>query len=281
MPTSTTIPTAAPAVALANTQCRKAGEWFDILSMTPLRSGVPETRIHEFDVDDSAKRKITHIRINYFPDGGVARLKLYGHVTPGDLRGVRGELSSVVHGGRGVGCTNQHFGVPSNLLRVNRGVDMGDGWETARHLRRPPIIKRDPVTGLVDTPLHDWAVLRMGCVVGDVERLVVDTKWFKGNFPESVSIDYVCEKGGLKANSYLEWKPLLKRVKMGPDAIFTFPLPKLAVSPSTEITHLKLSIFPDGGVSRVRLFGVGRGEIGEDEGGVGGNVPAGWGGSKL
>lgn len=96
-------------VAMAEKQCREAGKWFDILPMTPLRSGVPETRIHEFNVKPEGKR-ITHIRVNYFPDGGVARLKLYGYITPGDLRGIKGELSSILYGGRGVGCTNQHFG---------------------------------------------------------------------------------------------------------------------------------------------------------------------------
>jgi len=158
---------------------------------------------------------------------------------------------------------------------------MSDGWETARHLRRPPIIKRDPITGLVNTLLHDWCVLRMGCVVGNVEKLVIDTKWFKGNFPESVSIDYVCENEGLKLAASLNWKPLLKRIRMGPDAIFTFSLSDLAITSSTEVSHLKLSIYPDGGVSRVRLFGTGMGEIGDDEVGVGRNVSGGWGGSKL
>lgn len=255
-------------VELAGKQCEEAGRWHILLQQTPLRSGVEETRMHRFDVDEEARTKpITHIRVNYFPDGGVARLKLYGHVTRGSMEGVRGELSSLVYGGRGIGCSNQHYGVPSNLLRVGTGVDMGDGWETARHLDRPPIIKRDPATGLVDTQLHDWCILRMGCVVGEVEKLLIDTKWFKGNYPESVSIDYLYEPKGISGNGEGQWMPLLPRRRSGPDQLFTFETSELSISQDTLITHLKLSIYPDGGVSRVRLFGKGKGKIEDQEGG--------------
>ncbi|GMI14012.1 hypothetical protein TrVE_jg7443 [Triparma verrucosa] len=250
-------------VELAGKQCEEIGEWHNLLSQTPLRSGVPETRLHLFDVE--CQKPITHVRVNYFPDGGLARMKLFGYVTRGSLEGVQGELSSVVYGGRGLGCSNQHYGVPSNLLRVHTGVDMGDGWETARQLNRPPIIKRDPETGLVDTPLHDWCVLRMGCVVGAVEKLVIDTKWFRGNYPESVQIDCVYAPKGLGDGEGVEWKPLLPRRRSGADQLFTYGRDDLALKEGQKITHLKLYIFPDGGVSRVRLFGTGQGKIEDDE----------------
>ena len=163
-----------------------------------------------------------------------------------------------------MGCSNQHFGVPSNLLRAGKGVDMGDGWETARHPSRPYVISTDPITGLVDTKLFDWAVLRMGCVVTDVERLVLETTHFKGNFPESVTIEYcnqprmspaeVCLKPG--QDSRVQWKTLLPRTRMGPDAVFEFSASDLGDGKAIgDVTHLRLGIFPDGGVSRVRLFG--------------------------
>ena len=82
-------------VELAGKQCEEAGKWHTLLQQTPLRSGVEETRMHRFDVDEEAKSKsITHIRVNYYPDGGVARLKLYGRVTRGSLEGVQGEVRS-------------------------------------------------------------------------------------------------------------------------------------------------------------------------------------------
>ncbi|GMH77585.1 hypothetical protein TL16_g07462 [Triparma laevis f. inornata] len=248
---------------LAGEQCEGVGEWNDLLKQNPLRSGVEETRLHRFDCE--CQKPITHIRVNCFPDGGLARMKLFGYVMRGNLEGVQGELSSVVYGGRGLGCSNQHYGVPSNLLRVHTGVDMGDGWETARQLNRPPIIKRDHETGLVDTPLHDWCVLRMGCVVGEIEKLVIDTKWFRGNFPESVQVDCLCAPKGLeKGGEGMEWKPLLPRCRSGADQVFEYGSEELKLEEGQKVTHLKLYIFPDGGVSRVRLFGKGVGKIEDD-----------------
>ena len=256
-----------------------AGVWRDLLPMTKMVTGAQDgsgksRQYFEVKRGGSMKR-CTHIRFNYFPDGGVARLKVWGHVVKdfkadlfcaaGGSAGVL-ELSSQNNGGLGLACSNQHFGVPSNLLREETGKDMGDGWETARHLSRPPLMVTNEETGLADTDLKDWAVLRMGCVVGDVERLVLDTKFFKGNYPESVTVEYcnqpdmdpkrVCKAPG--DDDETGWKPLLKRTRMGPDQVHEFTNKDLGSGNSGvigNITHLRLSIFPDGGVSRVRLYG--------------------------
>lgn len=111
--------------------------------MSKLRPGYQDTRMHYFAVGDADLKRIpfTHIRVNYFPDGGVARLKAYGSCSynyqerifdklkPGELPPLM-ELSSMAKGGRGLACSNKHFGVPRNLLKPGRGIDMG----VSRHI---------------------------------------------------------------------------------------------------------------------------------------------------
>ncbi len=263
----------------ASSDTAAVAKWTTVIEMTPLKSGVPETRRQFFPVPMSDKtRRVTHVRVNYFPDGGVARLRVHGTVIRDFATELMGkgelELSSVLLGGRGLGCSNQHFGVPTNLLRSGRGVDMGDGWETARHLSRPPIIKRDPKTGLVDTDLGDWSILRMACVVENVTKLVLETTHFKGNYPESVKVEYCCRpKGDLVLSppgqdAGVGWKTLLKRTRMGPDAVFEYGLADLGSGMGeriSDITHLRLHIYPDGGVSRVRLFGQAKSVIDDEQ----------------
>eukprot|EP00985_Skeletonema_marinoi_P008277 scaffold3705_cov159-Skeletonema_marinoi.AAC.3 len=319
---------ACQAVAL-NTTKQLSGAWITILPMVELQPGYEESRYHKFQLDTNVKRKlvdiggVTHIRLNYYPDGGVARMKIWGYPVhsssstlaknsqqtssrqnhaaiaaastihphsltssttppPSSKRYHQPELSSVLHGGKGLACSNKHYGVPSNLIRTTLGVDMGDGWETARHPHRPAVITKDPVTGLQDTPLMDWAVLKlgMGGVVekvghsdskGGVERIIIDTRHFKGNFPESVSIDacccsnlsddVVCASAAAAADnncsSVVEWFPLLKRTALSADAEHEFLRDdgKMIVNGSRGVTHVRVSIYPDGGLSRVRIYG--------------------------
>ena len=130
-------------VAKAQAACDNH-EWYTLVEESPLKPGYPDTRMHYFAVHDPSLKKhpFTHIRINYFPDGGVARLKVYGAVSVNFERDVFSrlkaseaaplmDLASMALGGRGLACSNKHFGVPRNLLKPGRGLDMGDGWETA------------------------------------------------------------------------------------------------------------------------------------------------------
>jgi len=276
----------------ACTEHNNGTPWHTLLEMSPLQPGYPESRMHYFAVTDPALKKIpvTHIRVNYFPDGGVARLKAYGAVSVNFERDVFArcqrlgepvpvlDLASMALGGRGLACSNKHFGVPRNLLKPGRGLDMGDGWETARHLERPAIIQTNPDTGLVDTDLGDWCILQLGTITSQVEKVELDTCHFKGNFPESVMIEAGCAKNTSAALLHeadkdedgvefedltIHWFPLLKRTKLGPDKIFVYELGQHeALVPPPEddpeakwISHIRVSIYPDGGISRVRIHG--------------------------
>jgi allantoicase len=273
----------------AQAACQKFS-WTEILPMSELRPGYEETRMHYFAVPEEVRMQtkgFTHVRVNYYPDGGVARMRLWGHPVkeeaivcdlpvemdvPVSARPYpHPELSCDINGGQGLSCSNKHFGVPSNLISQCYGKDMGDGWETARHPARPPVIIKDPKTNLVDSLLMDWSVLKLGmggCNETGVSRIILDTKHFKGNFPESVKIDacdasstdisddMVCAATPEMDDIRVSWFPLLHRSRMGPDREHVFDRDSCElVNTDQKVTHVRVSIYPDGGLSRVRIYG--------------------------
>ena len=179
----------------------------------------------------------THVRLNIYPDGGVARLRVFGEIRA-DFSDVDGyvDLAALEHGGRPIACSDQHYGSVHNLLSPGRGANMGDGWETAR--RRGPG--------------NDWVIIALG-QPGEIERAEIDTAHFKGNYPDRVSLE-----GGLfpsdddVTNSSPEWQTLLPqaRLKMDQQHYFDDALERIG-----PVSHVRVSIYPDGGISRVRLFG--------------------------
>lgn len=174
----------------------------------------------------------THVRLNIFPDGGVARLRVYGDVTP-DWNALRhrGEIdfAAVINGGRVVDCSDMFFGSKQNLIMPGPPRSMAEGWETKR--RR--------------TPGHDWIVVRLGAQ-GVIARVEVDTRFFKGNAPAACSLDACtgAEPG--------EWQELLARTALTPDRRHSFDT---ALRPISGITYIRLNVFPDGGVARLHVFG--------------------------
>lgn len=147
---------------------------------------------------------------------------------------------------------------------------MGDGWETARHPNRPPIVIKNPITNLVDSRLMDWTVIKLGmggCNKNGISRIILDTKHFKGNFPESVKVEacfappnvtdeMVCSVLPGIDDGSVSWFPLLNRTKMGPDREHEFtPSSPDMINYKRPITHVRVSIYPDGGLSRVRVYG--------------------------
>ena len=183
----------------------------------------------------------THVRLNIYPDGGVARLRVYGKpsINWGSISADQEiDLVATVNGGRAIACNDEHFGVMGNLLNPGRGVNMGDGWETAR--RR--------------TPGNDWVIIALGNK-GTINRIEIDTAHFKGNFPDSVNIQAACVTGGteeqIQAQS-LFWRELLPAQKLSADNIHNF---EKQVNDLGDITHIRVNIYPDGGISRVRMFG--------------------------
>jgi len=218
----------------------RGGAWAEILARSPL-TGHAE---NEFSIQPDGR--FTHVRLNIYPDGGVARLRVWGEARP-DWRRIATarrsspiDLVAVKHGGLPLATSDQFFSEPLNLLMPGRPRDMGDGWETRR--RRGPG--------------HDWVVLRLGRR-GVIERVELDTTHFKGNFPESASIEgYDAPELGAAPPTLppenADWRELLSRTKLRANARHRLPTGRAACRP---VTHVRLNIFPDGGVARLRVFG--------------------------
>ena len=189
----------------------------------------------------SSASRWTHLRFKIFPDGGVARLRVYGEVIPdwNRLQQIGGEIDlvAVESGGVVLSCSDMFFGHRHNLIMPGRAVNMSDGWETKR--RRGPG--------------HDWTIIRLGRR-GQIRRLEVDTAWFKGNFPESCSLE-ACHADGVPIESLQDpefvWKPVLARTKLQAHTRHCFD----ELMDVGNVSHVRLNIFPDGGISRLRVYG--------------------------
>jgi allantoicase len=191
----------------------------------------------------TSDERFTHLRFKIYPDGGVARLRVYGEVLPDwdaiNRAGGLVDLAAVENGGLVVATSDEFFGHRHNLIMPGRAADMSDGWETKR--RRGPG--------------HDWCVIRLGAR-GTVRRAEVDTAHFKGNFPESCSLEAAdAGEGALDEaalSSNVEWRELLPRTKLQAHTRHLF---EAELEDAGEATHVRFRIYPDGGVSRLRLYG--------------------------
>ena len=178
----------------------------------------------------SNPRRFTHLRLNIFPDGGVARLRVHGVALP-DLErlGPELDLAAAECGGSVVDVSDRHYGHPDNLIMPGRAQDMSDGWETRR--RRGPG--------------HDWVILRLAAE-GVIERVEVDTSHFKGNYPDACSLE-ISATGGEGF-----WTELLPRTKLKAHTQHVF---REELAAKGTARSVRFNIYPDGGVSRLRLYG--------------------------
>ncbi|BAK75111.1 allantoicase [Pseudogulbenkiania sp. NH8B] len=183
----------------------------------------------------------THLRVNIYPDGGIARLRVYGQPVGGLESAGPDQLVDLValeNGGRPVAWNDASFGSSaSNMLLPGRGLNMGDGWETRR--------RREPG--------NDWCVLELGAP-GIIEKIELDTAFYKGNYPDACSLQAAFVSGGTDQSATTQsmfWPVLLPEQKLSMDAVHTFT----DLASLGPVTHVRLNIFPDGGVSRLRLWG--------------------------
>ena len=212
------------------------GKWETLLGIQPC---LPSHR-HGWRLAKETEKAYTHIRLNMYPDGGIARFRLYGTaipILPSDPDTVF-DLAAAQNGGKVISCSDECFGtLASNLLLPGRGPDMADGWETARSRSEDHV---------------DWCIVKLGRE-GMVRSLVVDTLHFRGNFPESVQIAGLRHHGaGAPSGDHYEWKDLTALEECGPDKELAFD----SLVKEEVFTHIRFKIFPDGGVKRLRVFGV-------------------------
>ena len=199
-------------------------DWIEILPKSPLR----EDSQNEFPIE--AEQRLTHVRLNIFPDGGVARLRVFGDVIPDWAKLAREiDLAAVEHGGVTLRSSDEYVGTARNLLLPGRPVNLGDGWETRR--RRGPG--------------HDWVVVRLGAP-GSIRRVEIDTSHFFGNYPDTASLEG-------SAGGDDPWVTLIPQVKLQAHTQHLFK-----IGERESVSHVRLNIFPDGGVARLRVWGVRR-----------------------
>lgn len=200
---------------------------------TPL---VPKTELKgdsRLAVPAHTEAPVTHVRLNIFPDGGVARLRIYGQIVGDFSTGEEIDLAAMTNGALPVVANNEHFGKLAFMLQPGKSVNMGDGWETRR--------RREPG--------HDWAIVRLAAT-GTIDRFLVDTNHFKGNYPDRCSIQGAPDDADLESAE--SWPLLLAEQKLSADTEHFFAA---EILPHTPVRYLRLNIFPDGGIARLRAFG--------------------------
>ncbi len=210
--------------------------WTEILPRSPLQPGSQNL----FGI--FSQHYWTHLRLNIYPDGGVARLRVYGDVLPDWTRFAPDalvDLAAIENGGKACACSDMFFSHMDNLIMPGRSANMGDGWETKR--RRGPG--------------YDWIILKLGRP-GLIKKLEVDTNHFKGNYPDQCSLD-TCfspdQTVDLLTWPNATWTEILPKVKLQADNRHFFENELNVTAPAT---HVRLNIYPDGGVSRLRVLGV-------------------------
>ncbi|HEV2149038.1 MAG TPA: allantoicase [Longimicrobiaceae bacterium] len=211
-------------------------EWTPIVPRSPLEGD----HRNRFPVAHGGR--VTHLRLNIFPDGGVARLRVHGEVVPEWTRFARAggevDLVALENGGWVVSCSDMFYGDRQNLILPGRSLFMRDGWETRRRRGEG----------------HDWSIVRLAAP-GAIHRAEIDTDHFKGNAPDRCALEgiHLPDAGAeALADPSAPWRPLLPETKLQPHARHRF---EDELAPAGPVTHVRLRIFPDGGIARLRLFG--------------------------
>jgi allantoicase len=211
-------------------------QWSEVLASVSLE----QDSHHLVDVLDEGT--YSHIRLNIYPDGGVARLRVYGEpksdwdsLVESDII----DLAALEYGGGAIACSDAAFGSSIlNLTMPGRGINMGDGWETKR--------RREPG--------NEWVIIALGHP-GILKAIELDTAHYKGNYPDRASVQATYVTGGTRDSIVTQsmfWRELLPEQKLEMDAIHRYEGELKDLGP---VTHVRVNIIPDGGLSRVRLLG--------------------------
>jgi len=216
-------------------------KWVEILPKSKLEGG----KENLFPVKNP--NVFSHLRLNIFPDGGVARLRVHGRAKPDWSKFLKESkplnLAALELAAEVVTCNDMFFGNKDNLIQPGQSQSMADGWETKR--------KR--------VPGYDWTIIKLGHP-GVLSRLEIDTHHYKGNFPESCSVEACTQTSAtaedFKSQKDMRWVEVLPRTKLKAHSAFVFEKELSSAVRSTVFTHLRLNIYPDGGIARLRAIGI-------------------------
>ena len=213
---------------------KKNPKWIKILNKKTTK---PNSH-HFFNIKN--KSIFSHVKLNIYPDGGVARIRIYGTIQiKKKFEKKIINLTSVINGATPIACNNEHFGRAENILAPGKGKNMGDGWETRRSRGKN----------------FDWLILKCAAA-GKIKKIQIDTHHFKGNYPDKCSLQaaYLSERVSSKSivEKSKKWKLLLNKVKLHAHRKHNF---KNNLMRDAKVNYIKINIFPDGGISRIRVFG--------------------------
>ena len=205
-----------------------AADWQPLVPVSALQG---DTRN---DLAVAEPRRATHVKLTIHPDGGVARLRVHGRPAPDPalLTGTI-DLAALENGGDVVACSDMFYAAARNLVMPGRARTTGEGWENAR--------RRDGG--------NDFVTIRLAGA-GVVRRLVVDTTCFLGNAPASVRARGTT---GAADSDPEQWVELLPRTDVQPDTRHVFPV--AAGGDGQPVEHVRLDVYPDGGLARFRVLG--------------------------
>lgn len=205
-------------------------DWIRLTPVVPLRPGSHNLFA---TIDGSV---VTHVRLDIYPDGGVARLRCYGEpeATASDELF---DLAASIHGGRAIAASDQFYSPPDNLLAPGLPKNMGGGWETRR--RRGPG--------------HDWVLVALG-QAGNLQALVIDTLHYRGNFPDRARVEGIYWPGAAVPDLLAseDWEVVLPETKLRAHTAHRFD----DLASAGPFTHLRIAILPCGGIARFRALGV-------------------------
>lgn len=210
-------------------------KWHNLLRQTDLEGDKKQ------DFKSSFVQKVTHLRVSMYPDGGIARFRAFGYISFNEKL-FEEENTNVISrrsGARAIYANNEFFGDLKNILKMVEAKNMGDGWETRR--------RREPG--------FDWGIIELSNPA-IIDNIMIDTNFFKGNFPESFSISSAYIKNTTHSSVVTQsifWEELISSQKLQMDSKHYYD--KSYLSHNKPITHIRINIFPDGGISRLRLFG--------------------------
>jgi len=218
-----------------NKRSLKQATWINILKKKKLQPN----KKHYFK--SNSNKTFKFVRLNIFPDGGVARLRLFGNIDLSKEKFLKKkfDLASVLNGTKIIACSDEHFGKAENILSPGKSKNMGNGWETKRRRGKG----------------NDWVILKLG-TKGLISHFEINTHYFKGNYPShfSIQVSSFSNISSIKkiVQKSHKWKTILKNIKLKPNNTLTI---KPNIQSNDYTSMIRLNIYPDGGISRFRVFG--------------------------
>lgn len=214
-------------------------EWFDLVEPTDAQ-GDTKHAISINPGSTAGQTRVTHVKLIMIPDGGIARLRVHGIPAPNpQFLGSTVDLAAIEHGGWVTECYNMFYSSPNQILSLGRAINMGGGWENAR--------RRDGG--------NDYVVVRLAGE-GTPEFVEIDTSYFVFNAPGDIRLtgwNAHSDDDSGEEKTPAEIIELVPKCRVLPGTRHRFAVEGAAQG--RPITHIRLDVYPDGGLARLRVFG--------------------------